>query len=76
MVWQQIYDPLGSMWLSTLVAAIPVVMLVGLGFLHMKAHLAAAAGLASALAIAVLGLACRPTWRAKPPSWAASRVCC
>lgn len=54
MVWQQIYDPLGSMLLSTLVAAIPVaVMLIGLGFMHLKAHIAAAAGLASALLIAV-----------------------
>ena len=55
MAWQQVYDPLGSMLLSTLVAAIPVVvMLVGLGFLHLKAHIAAAAGLVSALLIAVL----------------------
>ena len=54
MVWQQTYDPLGSMLLSTLVAAIPVaVMLIGLGFLHLKAHIAAAAGLASALLIAI-----------------------
>jgi lactate permease len=42
------------MWLSTLMAAIPVVvMLVGLGFLHLKAHIAAAAGLVSALVIAI-----------------------
>lgn len=55
MIWQQIYDPLGGMVLSILVAAIPVVvMLVGLGFLHMKAHVAAAAGLVSALLIAVV----------------------
>ncbi|PIG00251.1 L-lactate permease [Comamonas sp. 26] len=54
MVWQQVYDPLSNMWLSTLLAAIPVVvMLVGLGFLHMKAHLAAGAGLVAALIIAV-----------------------
>src|SRR5437764_7085415 len=53
-VWQQVYDPMGSMVLSTLLAAIPVVvMLVGLGFLHMKAHMAALAGLVAALVIAV-----------------------
>ena len=54
-MWQQIYNPLGSMWLSTLVASIPVaVMLIGLGFLHLKAHIAAGAGLLSALLIAVI----------------------
>ncbi|GAB3486794.1 L-lactate permease [Curvibacter fontanus] len=54
MVWQQAYNPMGNMALSTLLAAVPVVvMLVGLGFLHLKAHIAAAAGLASALIIAV-----------------------
>ncbi|MDR3003259.1 MAG: L-lactate permease [Acidovorax sp.] len=54
MVWQQIYDPMGNMWISTLLAAIPVVvMLVGLGFLHLKAHIAAGAGLVAALLIAV-----------------------
>ncbi|MBL8484745.1 MAG: L-lactate permease [Rhodocyclaceae bacterium] len=54
MVWQQLYDPFNNIWLSALVAAIPViVMLVGLGFMHMKAHIAAAAGLGSALLIAI-----------------------
>ena len=53
-IWQQIYDPFNNMIVSTLFAAIPVVvMLVGLGFLHMKAHLAAGAGLIAALAIAI-----------------------
>lgn len=54
MVWQQIYDPMNNMWISTLLAAIPVVvMLVGLGFFHLKAHIAAGAGLLAALLIAV-----------------------
>ncbi|CAM3751313.1 Glycolate permease GlcA [Pseudomonas reidholzensis] len=55
MVWQQIYDPFGSPWLSTLLAAVPVVvMLAALAFFHIKAHIAALLALASALLISVL----------------------
>jgi lactate permease len=54
MVWQQIYDPFGNMLISTALAAIPVVvMLVALGFLHIKAHIAAGLGLLAAVAVAV-----------------------
>lgn len=54
MVWQQIYDPFGNMFISTALAAVPVVvMLVALGFLHIKAHIAAGLGLAAAVAVAV-----------------------
>ena len=54
MVWQQIYDPFGSMALSTVLAAIPVVvMLAALGFFHIKAHIAAALGLVAAFCVAV-----------------------
>lgn len=55
MIWAQNYDPAGSGWISTILAALPVVvMLGGLGLLHMRAHMAALAGLAVALLIAVL----------------------
>jgi lactate permease len=54
MTWQQIYDPFSNMYISTLLAAVPVVvMLVCLGFLHIKAHIAAGLGLIAALAVAV-----------------------
>jgi len=54
MVWQQIYDPFGNMLLSTLLAAMPVaIMLVALGFLHAKAHIAAGLGLLAAVVVAV-----------------------
>ncbi|MDP9691737.1 UNVERIFIED_ORG: lactate permease [Pseudomonas mohnii] len=53
MVWQQIYDPFNNPVLSTLMAAVPVVvMLAALAFFHVKAHLAALLALASALVIA------------------------
>ncbi len=54
MIWQQLYDPLHNMILSTLLAAVPVVvMLLALGFFHIKAHVAAGLGLLAALAVAV-----------------------
>ena len=54
MVWQQVYNPFNNMLISTLLAAVPVaVLLVSLGFLHLKAHVAAGLGLLSALAIAI-----------------------
>ncbi|PUA17115.1 L-lactate permease [Glaciimonas sp. PCH181] len=54
MIWQQNYNPFGNMLISTLLAIVPVaVMLIGLGFLHLKAHIAAFAGLLSAFFVAV-----------------------
>src|SRR5882762_9902093 len=54
MTWQQVYDPYHNMFISTALAAIPVVvMLVGLGFMHLKAHIAAGLGLLAAVLVAV-----------------------
>lgn len=55
MPWSQNYDPLNSLAASTLVAAIPVVLLLALlAFWHVRAHIAALAGLVAALLVAVL----------------------
>jgi len=54
MIWQQNYDPLGNPLLSTLVAAIPVVVLLGaIGWMHVRIHVAALAGLIAAFLIAI-----------------------
>jgi lactate permease len=56
MSWTQVYTPVAdNLLLSTLVAALPVVVLLGLlAAFHVRAHLAALAGLATALLIAVV----------------------
>jgi lactate permease len=53
-MWLQGYNPTGSAIVSTLLAAVPVIVLLGgLGFFHIRAYIAALAGLACAFAIAV-----------------------
>ena len=52
--WSQVYTPLGPLWLSALVAALPIVVLLGLlGICRVRAHWAALAGLATALGIGI-----------------------
>jgi lactate permease len=51
--WAQGYDPLGHWWLSTICAALPVIVLLGtLAIFRMKAHYAAFLGLVTAIIIA------------------------
>ncbi len=55
MPWTQVYSPvLGNIFLSALVAALPVFVLLGLLARHVKAHISALLGLATCLAVAIL----------------------
>jgi len=51
--WVQTYDPLGSAWLSPLVSGVPILLLLGLLVVGVSAPVAALAGLASALVVAI-----------------------
>jgi L-lactate transport len=53
--WQQIYNPLGNLWLSALVAAIPIIFFfVALTVFRMKGHIAGTITVALSLAVAIL----------------------
>ena len=55
MQWIQIYDPFGRWWLSTLVAALPIIVLFGLlGGFKVKPHWCAVAGALTAVTVAIL----------------------
>jgi len=57
--WTQVYDPTGHWWLSTLVAALPIIVLLGLlAGPKVRPHLCAIAGAATAIlcAIFILGM--------------------
>lgn len=53
--WMQIYDPVGNLWLSSLVAALPIIFFfAALAVFRMKGHWAGTLTVAIALGVAVL----------------------
>jgi lactate permease len=55
MHWTQVYDPFGHWWLSTLVAALPILVLFGLlAGLKVKPHWCAIAGASTAVLVAIV----------------------
>ena len=53
--WTQVYDPAGNLWLSSIVAALPIVFFfLALTALRLKGHVAGAITVVIALAVAVL----------------------
>jgi len=54
MIWTQVYDPFNNWMVSTLVAALPVLVLLGLlAGLRVKAHLCAIAGAGTAIVVSI-----------------------
>ncbi len=55
MQWTQIYDPVGHWWLSTLIAALPIIVLFSLlAGLKVKPHWCAIAGALTAMTVAIV----------------------
>jgi lactate permease len=61
MHWNQVYDPLGIWWISALIAALPILVLLGLlaGF-KVKPHWCAMAGALTAITVAIFFLKMPP----------------
>jgi lactate permease len=61
MHWNQVYDPLGIWWISALIAALPILVLLGLlAGLKVKPHWCAMAGALTAITVAIFFLKMPP----------------
>ncbi|MBP2291517.1 L-lactate permease [Azospirillum rugosum] len=53
--WTQVYDPVGNIWISALIAALPIIFFfIALTVLRMKGHVAGTITVAISLAVAIL----------------------
>jgi lactate permease len=65
MQWTQVYDPLGHWWISTLIAALPIIVLFTLlAGLKVKPHWCAIAGAATAVLVAIIFFKMPPVFAA------------
>lgn len=65
-MWSQVYDPFHNMFLSALVAALPVFVLLGsIALFEIKAHYAALLGLLAALGVSILAFGMPPVMAGK-----------
>ncbi len=75
--WTQVYSPvMGNIFISALVAALPVFVLLGFLAKHVKAHYSAILGLITCLAWPSSSTRCRLAWPAWPPSTAPCSASC
>ena len=73
MTWTQNYNPLGNVFLSTLIAALPVVILLGsIALLRIRIHFAAALGVTVALLVALFSYRMPPSVAAAATAYGAA----
>ncbi len=75
-LWQQNYDPAGNIWLSSLIASLPILFFFfALIKLKLKGYVAATWTVVIALSVALLFYKIRLTTRWPPSSTASSTAC-